>query len=118
MSDPIETAEERSGGGGDPPTLDHARRSAGGDRHPHLRAGAVGTHAERRGNEAERNAEKAEKGAVSKLLVLKASGGGKSLTLEARVIRTRISAARRSSSPLLSKPRSTNWPSRASRRTG
>ncbi|HEX4737020.1 MAG TPA: hypothetical protein VH331_05620 [Allosphingosinicella sp.] len=42
------------------------------------------SYAERRGNEAERNAEKAEKGAVSKVLVLKASGGGKSLTLDPR----------------------------------
>lgn len=42
------------------------------------------SYAERRGNEAERNAEKAEKGAVSRVLVLKASGGGKSLTLEPR----------------------------------
>ena len=42
------------------------------------------SYAERRGNEAERNAEKAEKGNVSRILVLKASGGGRSLTLEPR----------------------------------
>lgn len=42
------------------------------------------SYAERRGNEAERSAEKAEKGAVSRILVLKASGGGKSLVLEPR----------------------------------
>jgi hypothetical protein len=42
------------------------------------------SYAERRGNEAERNAEKAEKGAVSNILLLRASGGGKTLSLEPR----------------------------------
>jgi hypothetical protein len=43
------------------------------------------SYAERRSNEAERSAEKAEKGAVSRILLLRASGGGgKSLTLEPR----------------------------------
>lgn len=42
------------------------------------------SYVERRGNEAERAAEKAERGAVSRTLVLKASGGGKTLTLEPR----------------------------------
>jgi hypothetical protein len=45
------------------------------------------SYAERRSNEAERQAEKAEKaekGSVSRVLLLKASGGGKRLTLEPR----------------------------------
>ncbi|HEY1605200.1 MAG TPA: hypothetical protein VGF77_06340 [Allosphingosinicella sp.] len=45
------------------------------------------SYAERRGNEAERNAEQAEqtrKGAVSHILLLKASGGGRSLALAPR----------------------------------
>ena len=42
------------------------------------------SYAERRSNEAERSAEKAEKGAVSHNLLLRASGGGKMLTLEPR----------------------------------
>jgi hypothetical protein len=42
------------------------------------------SYAERRSNEAERIAEKAEKGAVSRILLLKASGDGKRLTLAPR----------------------------------
>ena len=42
------------------------------------------SYAERRSNEAERQAEKAEKGHVSRTLLLKASGSGKRLTLEPR----------------------------------
>jgi hypothetical protein len=42
------------------------------------------SYAERRSNEAERTAEKAEKGAVSRILLLKASGDGKRLTLAPR----------------------------------
>ena len=42
------------------------------------------SYAERRSNEAERQAEKAEKGHVSRTLLLKASGSGKQLTLEPR----------------------------------
>ena len=42
------------------------------------------SYVERRGDEAARNAEKAEKGAVSRILLLKATGGGRSLTLEPR----------------------------------
>ena len=42
------------------------------------------SYVERRGNEAERTAENAQKGAVSRTLLLKASGGGKRLALEPR----------------------------------
>ncbi len=42
------------------------------------------SYAERRGNEAERKAEQAQKGVVSRTLALKASGGGRSLMLEPR----------------------------------
>ncbi|MDB5692290.1 MAG: hypothetical protein JWO81_1353 [Alphaproteobacteria bacterium] len=42
------------------------------------------SYAERRSNEAERTAEKAEKGTVSRILLLKASGDGKRLTLAPR----------------------------------
>lgn len=42
------------------------------------------SYAERRSNEAERQAEKAEKGSVSRTLLLRASGGGKRLTLAPR----------------------------------
>jgi hypothetical protein len=42
------------------------------------------SYAERRSNEAERQAEKAEKGSVSRTLLLKASGGGKRLDLAPR----------------------------------
>ena len=42
------------------------------------------SYAERRSNEAERQAEKAEKGSVSRTLLLRASGGGKRLALAPR----------------------------------
>jgi hypothetical protein len=42
------------------------------------------SYSERRADEAERTAEKAEKGAVSRMLLLKASGGGKRLALAPR----------------------------------
>src|SRR3954469_11151532 len=84
MSDGIETAEER--------------REAARIRRRWITLGEVlavigvlisalalwNSYAERRSNEAERNAEKAEKGAVSHILLLRASGGGKTLSLEPR----------------------------------
>jgi hypothetical protein len=42
------------------------------------------SYVERRGDEAERMAEKSEKGSVSRTLLLRASGGGKTLALEPR----------------------------------
>jgi hypothetical protein len=84
MSDPIETAEER--------------REKAAIRRRWITLGEVlavigvfisalalwNSYVERRGNEAERNAENAQKGAVSRTLLLRASGGGKTLALEPR----------------------------------
>jgi hypothetical protein len=84
MSDPNETAEER--------------REKAAIRRRWITLGEVlavigvlisalalwNSYVERRGNEAERSAENAQKGAVSRILLLRASGGGKTLALEPR----------------------------------
>jgi hypothetical protein len=84
MNDPVETVEER--------------REKAAIRRRWITLGEVlavigvlisalalwNSYAERRSNEAERQAEKAEKGSVSRTLLLKASGDGKRLTLAPR----------------------------------
>jgi hypothetical protein len=84
MNDPVETVEER--------------REKAAIRRRWITLGEVlavigvlisalalwNSYAERRSNEAERQAEKAEKGSVSRTLLLKASGDGKRLTLTPR----------------------------------